>query len=308
MERNIDLLYVLGTGSNWNNNEIRFSLRSVHQNLKDVGKIWIVGHDPGGLKNINFIPHPDEIGPHNADGNITRKIIRACREEGLSDTFIKMNDDYLIIKPISTHDIVPMHKGDLTEKRNSYFSVNPWRKRLKRTMEALVEKGLPALHFDYHAPIPISKHDFEKTVSLFEYEHDIGICTRSMYGNIVYPDAYQLTYEKEKVFAHLTLEQINQLTECALFLAYNDDGLNQSLKYWLGYNFPDPSPYEEILVDDKYVEIGIWDKTGRDYEHGVEIFKKHYASKNMARLFTSYKTESLSKKLHYKLNSRINQL
>jgi hypothetical protein len=64
----IDIVYVLGTGSNWSDNEIRFSLRSVFKNLTNIGQIFIVGEKPAGLKGFIHIDHPDEFPSTNADG------------------------------------------------------------------------------------------------------------------------------------------------------------------------------------------------------------------------------------------------
>ena len=37
----IDVVYVLGTGSKWHNNEIRFSLRALEKNLRDYRHIYV---------------------------------------------------------------------------------------------------------------------------------------------------------------------------------------------------------------------------------------------------------------------------
>jgi hypothetical protein len=308
VKKPIDLLYILGTGSNWSNNEMRFSLRSVYKNLTGYRKIWIVGEDPGFLKGTNIIPHPDEIGPHNADGNITRKIIRACKEKGLSEHFLKMNDDYLIIKQTHAPDIYPMHKGDMRTFPENYFKNNHWRSRLKRTRDHIAEAGYIPLHFDHHSPMIISKKHFEPTVSQFDYASDIGLTTRSLYGSVMHPHAVKLGSEKKKVFASLSLAQIEKLTEKPHFLCYNDDGLNNSLRYWLGKNFPDPSPWEIGDVEDRMVEIAKWESNGRDYKTGAEIFVKYFKLKNLGVMFNGVHTPVLEAKLNFKINQTINEL
>lgn len=304
----IDLLYILGTGSKWNDNEIRFSLRSVHKNLKNYGKVWIVGEMPNGIKNINYIKHPDEIGPHNADGNITRKIIRACKESELSERFMLMNDDYIINKPVDANHIYPMHKGDLRALPDSYFGSNTWRKRLKNTRDHLISKNLPVLHFDYHAPLVVEKNKFEETVSQFDYASGIGICTRSMYGNIIYPHAVRITKEKRVLFNHKTIEEISQHVKDARFVAYNDHGLNNSLKLWLATQFPQPSPFETQPIRDKIVEIYQWIVTGKDYDQGVSIFQRYINKKNLKVLLSTTKSDALFKKMDYILQDRITNL
>lgn len=304
-----DLLYILGKGSLWQNNELRYSLRSVEKNLRNFGKIWIVGEDPGFTRGVNIIKHPDEIGPHNADGNITRKIIRACKETGLSDVFIKMNDDYIINKPMDASEIHPMHKGDLNQHGTGYFSANSWRRRLMRTRDVLVSKGLPCLHYDYHAPIPIYKDNFEAIVSQFDYEQDVGYTTRSIYGNVAYRKATLLSWEKLTLFKPYTLADIRRKTYMPLFVAYNDQGLNRSLKFWLAEQFPEPSRYETGNVSCLFYELAQWHHSGRPWEAGSRIYISHMRKKaNMVRLFSGLETPKLKHKLDFKLNLMIKEL
>ncbi len=49
--------------------------------------------------------------------------------------------------------IPPFHKGDMKTFHLTYFSLNEWRKRLYKTIIALVEQNLPTLHYDCHTPI-----------------------------------------------------------------------------------------------------------------------------------------------------------
>ena len=59
MKKNlVDLVYVLGKGSRWQDNELRFSLRSVSKNLSNVGQIFIVGQIPDFVKNCVHVPVP----------------------------------------------------------------------------------------------------------------------------------------------------------------------------------------------------------------------------------------------------------
>ncbi len=242
----MDLLYILGTGSKWNNNELRYSLRSVAQNLIGFGKIWIVGTDPGFTTGINVIEHPDEFGTINPGGNMIRKIIRGCKEPELTGKFLFMNDDFIINRPININDIRPLHKGDMALHPPAYWRGSKYRFILRNTYLALKQKGLPTFQFDYHAPMPIYKENFEEYVSRFNYHKGLGFTCRSIYGNIAYPFANPLTFEKEVIFSHHTLAQINAKTGVPFFVGFNDSGLNQPLKDWLQQKFPTPSKWERI--------------------------------------------------------------
>ena len=170
----MDLVYVLGSGSQWNNNELRFSLRSVEKNLIGVGKIYIIGENPGFLTNkVIHIPHADPLN-QNADGNMAMKIIRACQEPKLTKNFLFMNDDFIINKPMVAKNIKWMHKGDFKNRSEEYWKAQFYRYRLRRTYDLLLALGLPALQYDYHAPMIFNKELFPKLMEQFDYKADIG--------------------------------------------------------------------------------------------------------------------------------------
>lgn len=306
-----DLVYILGNGSRWNNNELRFSLRSVFKNLTGFRNIYVIGENPGFLKEnpkhkIIFISHPDELGPQNADGNIIRKVIRACNEPDLSNEFLKMNDDYIIAKPTHAPDIYPMFKYDLAPKPDSYFANNAWRQRLKKTREHLTNAGLPTLHFDYHAPIIFDKNDFPAIVNQFDYASDIGLVMRSLYGNVKLTNAKQLTNEKRVIFTHQTLPQITQsFGTTRHFIAFNDDGLNDELKYFLAMEYPNPSPWETGDVDCKIYQIHKWWLNGMNFDMGMEIMKKYVNKAATIKTLSYLERERAHVKMKYQLLTRL---
>ena len=301
----VDVVYVLGTGSNWQNNEIRFSIRSLYKNLINFRNIYIIGEDPGFLKDVIIVPHPDEIGPHNADGNIIRKVLRACQIPELSQKFLFINDDHYIIKPVSASLIPPLHKGDLRCFSDKFFRLNPWRKRLMRTREILLSKNLNAYHFDLHTPILFDKTKFPKVVKKFDYQNDIGYTMKSLYGNSVYKNPVKNTWHKVKVFEQKSLNQIQTLTQSAFLMALNDAGLNNSLKYFLHQSFPEPSPHETQPIKDFIIEIAQWYNNGKDFQQGAHIFTTYFTQNNLKHLFASGKTTTLQKKLNYKLEQKL---
>jgi hypothetical protein len=340
----LDLVYTLGTGSQWQNNEIRYSIRSIIKNLTGYRNIYIIGETPTFLTPLaqvskvsqvaqvaplaplaqlaprslsavevpNFelftIPHPDEIGPHNADGNIIRKLIRACAIPELSDDFIFLNDDNYFIKPIHVNDIYPFYKGNLdTMDPNIFASI--WGRRLGRTRYHISKQGFTPLHFDHHSPIKINKHLFPEIVSQFDYASEIGLTVKSIYASVAHPNAKLITTEEAAIFKPSTLEQINIITKNALYMAHNDKSLTDSLKYWLWQQFNQPSPYEHTPPDDKIINIAEWDQRGRDYSEGVKLFTRYNKhQRNLTQLYQKNESSTLRKKLNYHFNSILKTL
>jgi len=306
-----DVVYVLGDGSGWNNNELRFSLRSIAMNGRNVGKIFVVGAPPGFLSDdVIHIPAADIYNPNvNADGNIAHKVLAACADARLSDDFLFINDDHILLQPIDLKDIPAFHKGDMTTFDASYWALNYWRGRLKRTMETLRNEGLQALHYDCHTPIVFNKKLFPEVMSSFAIGDCIGLTMKSLYGNCACSEtAKLLNGEKKTVFKHYTLNELSlRLSECGL-MAFNDSGLNTPLKIWLYRHFPEQSPWETSEMQDRHIEILKWVDGPRDYRQGVELFEKYLHGANLVRMFRAGENENLYKKLEFKLIYAISEI
>lgn len=88
----MDILYVIGKGSLANDDELRYSLRSLASRCKDLGKIFIVGEKIDWLQNVCHIEAEDK---HKKPWkNVLDKIRIACLNEELSEDFLLMNDDF----------------------------------------------------------------------------------------------------------------------------------------------------------------------------------------------------------------------
>lgn len=304
MEKAIDVVYVLGTGSRWDNNEIRFSLRSLEKNLKNMGRVFVVGECPNFLQNVIHIPANDEFNPNvNADGNIILKVLTACKDERLSEDFLFINDDHLVLKSMDANEVPPIHKGNMQKFPEEYWRLNYWRGRLKRTMETLVDLNLPCYHFDCHTPILFNKTAFPEVMTNFDFKDGIGLTMKSLYGNLMYAGKgvrVKLKGQKRTVFHNYTLHQLDERLAVCDFMSFNDQGLNRSLKRWLFRNFPQPSTFEKDDISDRIIDIARWFEGDRDYQEGVALFKKYMKGVNLIRLFEEGETPGLRRKLEYK--------
>lgn len=305
----IDVVYVLGKGSIWDNNEIRFSLRAIEKNLQEYRNIWIVGERPDWLRNINHIPYPDEL-INNADGNIARKVLRVCQEEELTDDFLFINDDHFIIKPTIASEIPPYHKGDLAKLPEEYFQQAFWRGRLFRTKNVLLSKNLTALHFDCHAPIVMNKRRFPEVMSQFDFEKGMGYTMKSLYGNVVYGNsAPRLRGEKVTLFKNYTYEKVKKITVRAQFVAVNNAGLKAGFKQWLHEEFPDQSRYETKESDmGAFTKVVEWLNGDRDYVKGSQLYEKYGRSRKIKKFLTKSATTGRRMKLEHQMRELLNYL
>jgi hypothetical protein len=305
-QKSIDVVYVLGKGSNWRNNEIRFSLRALEKNLQGIRKVWIVGEMPEFVKNVTHIQYPDELGINNADGNIIRKVLRVCQEETLTENFLFINDDHLIMKPMVASEIPPYHKMDMATLKDAYFQDNSWRGRLFRTKNMLLKKGYPVFHFDCHVPMVFNKKLFPEVINKFDYARDTGYTMKSLYGNVIHPDGPELKGQKVVIFKPYVLPDIKDKVRGRAFVAFNDDGLKIPLKQWLYTQFPGPSKYEKVVTDPFFDLIRWVNSAEKDFTSGCRLFDKYGKSKKTKKFLSKGESKARYMKLEHKIGELLN--
>ena len=98
----MDVVYILGSGSLANDEEILYSVRSLCKNMLDLGNVYVVGEMPQHLPAVEHYftddPYPEKWR------NAYHKISFACSIPELSDEFLLMNDDFFMLAPFSGDD------------------------------------------------------------------------------------------------------------------------------------------------------------------------------------------------------------
>ena len=108
----VDVVYVLGRGSRWGDNEIRYSIRSFKKYFKDLRNVVVVGELPHFLRGVVHIPYPDRQGV-NKDCRMMLKIMAACKDERVSDNFVLCTDDTALLQELSFTDFTGWHDGPI---------------------------------------------------------------------------------------------------------------------------------------------------------------------------------------------------
>lgn len=175
----IDFLYVLGSGSEYNNLELRLSLRSIDKYALNLGRVFVIGEKPDWIKNVVHIPVNDDLTSEN---NVFKKILIACKS-GISENFVFMNDDFFMLNEFNAETYPYFINGDVK------YIENPSRYQmvLNNSIVYLQSKGIEdVLDFRVHCPIRYNRKKFLSLESVFNQQKDkeSGYSPRILYGNL----------------------------------------------------------------------------------------------------------------------------
>lgn len=243
----IDCVIPLGNGSQQNDFEVKYCIRSLVKNLHGLRNVIIVGNKPEWLSDeAIFIPAEDSLTA-NKDGNLIKKVLLACELESLSDNFIRLSDDQILLQPMNESDFILRHSGSLES-----FPEDPktrWRRRMIKTREILKSYGFTIFNFDTHAPSLYNKQEFIRIMRGYDHQNDIGYCVNTLYFNSLTNISKDARVEAMKVHfervQELTQEQIITELTGKTFLGYNDKGFSLSLKEVIMNIFPEKSKFEQ---------------------------------------------------------------
>lgn len=223
-------------GSQWDNNELRYSLRSLERYFPNMGRVFIVGHKPAWLTNVIHIPAED-THRRNKDANLIDKVLLACRG-GVSPTFIRLSDDQCLLQPwdgVGAYHAGPAMGGCDDGK---------WWRRMERTCEYLEGQGRPSLFYDTHSPQPIDREAFMEIMGAVNYQTPPGMCINSLYFNSVDIPRVGMGNRKASFHAPTTYEALVSGIKGKTFFGYSEAGTNDALKRLLQELFPAPSRFE----------------------------------------------------------------
>jgi len=227
----LDVVYICKNG---NNEELRYSIRSIVANL-NFENIWVIGGKPDWYSG-NHIDVPQQKGKYK---NARANLYAACNSELISESFILMNDDFYVINKVS--DIPYMHGGLLKNKVSSYMALSgntSYVAMLNKTLNNLSKRfKKDILDYELHVPMVMEK---TKLKSVLEYTD----FWRSRYGNTYNVGGIQMT--DVKVYGPESRSRISYDLDNMIYdyISSNDDSFDQVKTKVLADRFPNPSIYE----------------------------------------------------------------
>lgn len=226
----MDVVYTCRRGEN---EELRYSIRSIIANFATVENIWVVGGKPDWYSG-NFIPTRPLADPFETVRNNLRI---ALGDPRISDQFVFMNDDFFINKTIS--DVPNFHAGTLEKKSQDHtnaFGYNHYASSLMETDAILKQRGIKVpRNFETHIPMVFEKEKLSKTVGL-------PYSIRSYYGNIYEIESTDISNDV-KIYMNDGLPFSSSIDNGTPFFS-TEDGSFKVVSEYLESKFPDPSPFE----------------------------------------------------------------
>jgi len=220
----VDVVVPLSNGSKWNDNELRYMLRSLEKYAVNLGRVVIVGRKPSWVTGVTHIPMGDRHR-RNKDANIIDKVRRAI-SQGVSRRFVFASDDQFLVSPLDLATF-PATRG--RQELNSQTS-SKWWERVKNTTDYLSSQGKPTVFYDTHLFQPYIAEQFEKAVADAPYKDGIGMTINTLAMNGC-QDVRSVPSGELRGF---------------VMRGYGDDALADpnGLKKLFADKFPSPSRYE----------------------------------------------------------------
>lgn len=238
----MDIVYVLGTGSLWKNNELRYSLRSIQKYLNGFGKIFIVGECPEWITGIVHLPCQDI--PKRKEWSIMNKIMCACNSELVSNDFIFFNDDHFLLKPVDVADINYWYSCSLVQK--AIISNGPNKSKAVNTME-VIDPESP--FYDIHTPMIYNKQEFRKIMLNPAINwHEKDYLVKTLYANMSSLDSvdvYRRHMKDCKISVRMGYDMIRDKIKDRVVFSIGPAAVKADLKRVLNELYPDQSIYEQ---------------------------------------------------------------
>lgn len=211
----MDVVYILGSGSRANNDEVRYSIRSLESFALDLDTVWIVGERPSFFPEKFHIPAEDS---HDEKWkNAFSKTVIAAKDDRVADDFLLMNDDFFMLEPFEAAEY-------------------PFYARA-----GCGGGACGPLDYALHCPIRIRSEWF--LAMPFDLTQSVCKSPRTFYANFYNAPP---TYANDCIVRpHTDVEQCDIQTKDKNCCSISDKTmLNRLFKEWIDKKFPDPSSYE----------------------------------------------------------------
>jgi len=244
----ISVIYPIGAGSKWQNNELRYSLRSLSK-ISGIGDVFIVGEKPAWVQNVIHIPCKDI--PFRKEYSIYTKIMAAVEDRRVSNCFLFMNDDHFCLQDMDVTEIENYASGTLEDEYNRRHG--HYKAACKNTMD-LLDKITEKPHdwagrseygdyhyCDVHTPILYWK-GFWNGINRYMYNRSPEYVLKSLYAGFAGIQTVEIT--DLKINKPMQYREIIAKLADRKFFSIGDYGVCPDMKRVMSELYPKKSKYD----------------------------------------------------------------
>lgn len=227
------------------NEELRFSLRSVEANVPDP-EVTIIGDHPDwlDLSEAEFI-QGNGLDPSTPEGKYGNALVNMTKAiYAFPGDFVVFNDDFIVLQSI-TEDLPLYSRHSLTNHHAQTPNTNleyRYRKHMLASANVFLRKYMPdPLSYETHLPMPINGDRLKRTIEDYWewWGREEPLMWRSVYGNMeTLSGAHSVN--RRDVIAHTP----SMVDADADFISTSDRSFNGVMDL-IQYRFPEPSRWEK---------------------------------------------------------------
>lgn len=252
----MDIVYIIGTGSKWQNNELRYSLRSIAKFGANLGEVYIVGDDLPHFVNpysVTFIKACD-ITTNKPALNVYYKLCRLFKLTKV-ERFLLSSDDHFLHHPVDFDKWPLFYKGKEMPKYNSRgVGDKRYTKTMADTRTFMEQYALDLRYWEGHINKlydravwedlhnPVFGEGFAKAMLGTEY----GISCNSPMAALMHRKYPELLtwYRKDIKLKHLNSDEDWDLISNDIAFSIYDSAIDNGVAAYLKELFPFKSRFE----------------------------------------------------------------
>lgn len=251
----MDILYIIGKGSTWNNNELRYSLRSIAKYGINVSRVFMAGYIPDFINKENIICISVEDITNVKHYNILHAIEVTIEKTdiGINDNgdFLYSSDDHYYMQPTDFANYPVYWRGkELPAEIKPGDKHARYHRTLLSTRQLLEKYNLPVYHLAWHGNTHFNSRlwndDIMKKLREESYTMPEGCeptCLMNNYRLSIEP--FEIVSRKDKKIQwHENEQSFIKKTKDREVFSSSSIIENSYMASWLKKEFPDKCKYE----------------------------------------------------------------
>jgi hypothetical protein len=237
--------------------ELRFSIRSISENLNTDFKISIIADEmPLWSNDINFIEHIRKTGVGSKMFDSWQKMNIVVNHPEITDDFIYWYDDIYLLSKINLSFFDKQYSNGLIRNLPTRKSNKLWYTYLYFTEGVLIKEFKNIYNYENHMPRLFNKELMKHIIKKYDpFNKDLFFAT--LYYNNYYKNDPVILNKNDNIkagfygansaqsFETINIQNIEKICQDKIFLNHNDHGYSESMKLFISKIFRKKCKYEK---------------------------------------------------------------